>query len=188
MEAPFPLPFLHYYLVLGVLVQELGLHVQHALEVEGADAEDLVELDLGLLRAEDGREAVDGLLWWYVWGCGRVCARLGAMGGLGVLKNRGVGLSDRQTGESTDDSAYIRTRMRFSTVSSSCSLTRSILLRRTRSAKASCSTASFSTPSGLSSSMCCTRCLASTTVRIASRRSLACVVGRVCVVTARGCV
>ena len=69
--------------------------------------------------------------------------------------------------------AVERTRMRASTAASSASSTRSILLRRTRSAKASCSTASFSTPSGLSSSRCCTRCLASTTVRMASRRSLA---------------
>lgn len=49
------------YLVLGVLVEEFRVDVEHALQVEGAEAQHLVEVDLGLLRAVDGREGVDGL-------------------------------------------------------------------------------------------------------------------------------
>lgn len=60
--------------MLGALVEELGVHVQHALEVEGAEAQHLVEVDLGLHRAEDGREGVDGL-----WGCMYVGGRLVAV-------------------------------------------------------------------------------------------------------------
>mmetsp|Transcript_30604 Transcript_30604/g.94635 ORF Transcript_30604/g.94635 Transcript_30604/m.94635 type:complete len:293 (+) Transcript_30604:742-1620(+) len=60
-------------------------------------------------------------------------------------------------------------RMRFSTRSRSCSETRSILLRRIRSANATCSTDSFSAPSGFSSSRCCSMCFASTTVTMPSR-------------------
>mmetsp|Transcript_5328 Transcript_5328/g.23602 ORF Transcript_5328/g.23602 Transcript_5328/m.23602 type:complete len:231 (+) Transcript_5328:199-891(+) len=56
--------------------------------------------------------------------------------------------------------------MRFTSASS----TRSILLRIIRSAKATCSIASFSAPSGFSSSRCCSMCLASTRVTIPSRR------------------
>ena len=55
-----------------------------------------------------------------------------------------------------------------STSPSSSSETRSILLSMMRSAKANCSTASFSTPSGFSSSTCWTMCLASTTVMMPS--------------------
>mmetsp|Transcript_44444 Transcript_44444/g.125683 ORF Transcript_44444/g.125683 Transcript_44444/m.125683 type:complete len:201 (+) Transcript_44444:607-1209(+) len=51
--------------------------------------------------------------------------------------------------------------------------TRSILLSKMRSENASCSIASFSTPSGFSSSKCWMMCLASTTVTIPSRRILA---------------
>mmetsp|Transcript_6804 Transcript_6804/g.12724 ORF Transcript_6804/g.12724 Transcript_6804/m.12724 type:complete len:231 (-) Transcript_6804:310-1002(-) len=54
----------------------------------------------------------------------------------------------------------------------SSSVTRSTLFRRILSAKATCSTASFSTPSGFTSSRCASTCLASTTVMMASR--LAC--------------
>merc|ERR1719399_1026247 len=64
-------------------------------------------------------------------------------------------------------------RSRFSTRFRSSSETRSILFRRRRSAKATCSTASFSTPSPLSSSRCCSTCLASTSVTIPSRRASA---------------
>ena len=56
----------------------------------------------------------------------------------------------------------------LSTVLISSSSTRSILLSMILSAKASCSTASFSTPSGFSSSRCWTTCFASTTVMIPS--------------------
>mmetsp|Transcript_48393 Transcript_48393/g.90670 ORF Transcript_48393/g.90670 Transcript_48393/m.90670 type:complete len:204 (-) Transcript_48393:16-627(-) len=52
--------------------------------------------------------------------------------------------------------------------SSAASLTRSTLFSKIRSANATCSTASFSTPSGFSSSKCCTMCLASTTVQMPS--------------------
>mmetsp|Transcript_59547 Transcript_59547/g.159546 ORF Transcript_59547/g.159546 Transcript_59547/m.159546 type:complete len:232 (-) Transcript_59547:186-881(-) len=52
--------------------------------------------------------------------------------------------------------------------SSAASVTRSVLFSRMRSAKATCSTASFSTPSGFSSSKCCRTCFASTTVMIPS--------------------
>mmetsp|Transcript_6917 Transcript_6917/g.20219 ORF Transcript_6917/g.20219 Transcript_6917/m.20219 type:complete len:223 (-) Transcript_6917:61-729(-) len=59
--------------------------------------------------------------------------------------------------------------MRFSTfLSSSSSSTKSTLFSRTMSANASCSWASFSTPSGFSSSSLRMRCLASTTVTMAS--------------------
>mmetsp|Transcript_14556 Transcript_14556/g.61466 ORF Transcript_14556/g.61466 Transcript_14556/m.61466 type:complete len:235 (-) Transcript_14556:392-1096(-) len=51
----------------------------------------------------------------------------------------------------------------------SSGVTRSTLFRRILSAKATCSTDSFSTPSGLTSSRCDPRCLASATVRMASR-------------------
>mmetsp|Transcript_24464 Transcript_24464/g.81300 ORF Transcript_24464/g.81300 Transcript_24464/m.81300 type:complete len:246 (+) Transcript_24464:427-1164(+) len=60
---------------------------------------------------------------------------------------------------------------RFSTRSRSSSETRSVLLSRIRSAKATCSTASFSAPSGFSSSRCCSMCFASTSVTIASSRA-----------------
>mmetsp|Transcript_22419 Transcript_22419/g.74309 ORF Transcript_22419/g.74309 Transcript_22419/m.74309 type:complete len:322 (+) Transcript_22419:160-1125(+) len=58
-----------------------------------------------------------------------------------------------------------------STAASSPSSRRSHLFRRMRSAKATCSTASFSTPSGFCSSRCCTMCFASTTVTKASSRA-----------------
>mmetsp|Transcript_57622 Transcript_57622/g.137012 ORF Transcript_57622/g.137012 Transcript_57622/m.137012 type:complete len:226 (+) Transcript_57622:504-1181(+) len=54
------------------------------------------------------------------------------------------------------------------------SSTRSHLLRMMRSAKATCSTASFSTPSGFSSSRCWMMCLASTSVRMPSSCSFCC--------------
>mmetsp|Transcript_86847 Transcript_86847/g.137044 ORF Transcript_86847/g.137044 Transcript_86847/m.137044 type:complete len:254 (+) Transcript_86847:350-1111(+) len=66
-------------------------------------------------------------------------------------------------------------RMRFSTSTrSSSDSTRSHLLSKMRSAKAICSTASFSTPSGFSSSRCWTMCFASTRVKIPSRRMCCC--------------
>mmetsp|Transcript_14006 Transcript_14006/g.41741 ORF Transcript_14006/g.41741 Transcript_14006/m.41741 type:complete len:300 (-) Transcript_14006:86-985(-) len=46
--------------------------------------------------------------------------------------------------------------------------TRSILFSKRRSAKATCSSASFSAPSGFSSSRCCSMCLASTSVTMPS--------------------
>mmetsp|Transcript_3754 Transcript_3754/g.11709 ORF Transcript_3754/g.11709 Transcript_3754/m.11709 type:complete len:260 (-) Transcript_3754:14-793(-) len=52
--------------------------------------------------------------------------------------------------------------------SSASSGTRSVLFSSTLSAKAICSTASFSTPSGFSSSRCWTMCFASTTVQMPS--------------------
>mmetsp|Transcript_59455 Transcript_59455/g.98572 ORF Transcript_59455/g.98572 Transcript_59455/m.98572 type:complete len:284 (-) Transcript_59455:25-876(-) len=61
-------------------------------------------------------------------------------------------------------------RKRPSTRSRSVSVTRSTLLTSKRSAKATCSTASFSAPSGFSSSRCCSICLASMSVTIPSRR------------------
>mmetsp|Transcript_43295 Transcript_43295/g.90677 ORF Transcript_43295/g.90677 Transcript_43295/m.90677 type:complete len:239 (-) Transcript_43295:105-821(-) len=67
--------------------------------------------------------------------------------------------------------AALMERMRCSTAWRSASEARSALLRRTRSAKAICSTASFSTPSGLTSSRCWMMCLASTTVMTASIRA-----------------
>mmetsp|Transcript_8396 Transcript_8396/g.19675 ORF Transcript_8396/g.19675 Transcript_8396/m.19675 type:complete len:362 (-) Transcript_8396:3-1088(-) len=67
--------------------------------------------------------------------------------------------------------AWLIMRILRSTSSSAASSTRSHLLSRMRSAKATCSTASFSTPSGFSSSRCAVRCLASTTVRMPSRAS-----------------
>mmetsp|Transcript_67804 Transcript_67804/g.189270 ORF Transcript_67804/g.189270 Transcript_67804/m.189270 type:complete len:239 (+) Transcript_67804:799-1515(+) len=51
--------------------------------------------------------------------------------------------------------------------------TRSVLLSSMRSAKATCSTASFSTPSGFCSSRCCSMCLASTSVTMPSSRAKA---------------
>mmetsp|Transcript_2448 Transcript_2448/g.5613 ORF Transcript_2448/g.5613 Transcript_2448/m.5613 type:complete len:256 (-) Transcript_2448:54-821(-) len=59
-------------------------------------------------------------------------------------------------------------RMAFLIFSSSSLSTRSILLRRTRSAKASCSWASFTTPSGLTSLRRARMNLASTTVMMPS--------------------
>mmetsp|Transcript_4334 Transcript_4334/g.9889 ORF Transcript_4334/g.9889 Transcript_4334/m.9889 type:complete len:218 (+) Transcript_4334:512-1165(+) len=64
--------------------------------------------------------------------------------------------------------------MRLSTSCSSSSDTISHLFSRILSAKATCSTASFSTPSGFSSSRCSMRCLASTTVRMPSSSSFFC--------------
>mmetsp|Transcript_12722 Transcript_12722/g.32507 ORF Transcript_12722/g.32507 Transcript_12722/m.32507 type:complete len:237 (+) Transcript_12722:751-1461(+) len=55
--------------------------------------------------------------------------------------------------------------------SSASSVTRSILLSSSRSANATCSTASFSAPSGFSSSRCCVTCFASTRVTMPSRRA-----------------
>mmetsp|Transcript_24465 Transcript_24465/g.81304 ORF Transcript_24465/g.81304 Transcript_24465/m.81304 type:complete len:246 (+) Transcript_24465:427-1164(+) len=62
-------------------------------------------------------------------------------------------------------------RSRSSMAGSSASETRSVLLSKIRSAKATCSTASFSAPSGFSSSRCCSMCFASTSVTIASSRA-----------------
>mmetsp|Transcript_28792 Transcript_28792/g.75632 ORF Transcript_28792/g.75632 Transcript_28792/m.75632 type:complete len:254 (-) Transcript_28792:48-809(-) len=62
-------------------------------------------------------------------------------------------------------------RSRAVTSARCSSVTRSVLLSRIRSANTTCSTLSFSTPSGLSSSRCWMMCLASTTVRMASRRA-----------------
>mmetsp|Transcript_27539 Transcript_27539/g.68459 ORF Transcript_27539/g.68459 Transcript_27539/m.68459 type:complete len:202 (-) Transcript_27539:17-622(-) len=62
-------------------------------------------------------------------------------------------------------------RRRFSTRSKSSAVTRSTLLRSSRSAKATCSTASFSAPSGFSSSRCCSMCFASIRVTTPSRRA-----------------
>mmetsp|Transcript_24244 Transcript_24244/g.79830 ORF Transcript_24244/g.79830 Transcript_24244/m.79830 type:complete len:220 (-) Transcript_24244:234-893(-) len=60
-------------------------------------------------------------------------------------------------------------RSRFSSrCRSASSGTKSTLLSRRRSAKATCSTASFSAPSGFSSSRCCSTCFASTRVTIPS--------------------
>mmetsp|Transcript_5386 Transcript_5386/g.16066 ORF Transcript_5386/g.16066 Transcript_5386/m.16066 type:complete len:274 (-) Transcript_5386:21-842(-) len=60
-------------------------------------------------------------------------------------------------------------RRRVSTAFKSSSLgTRSHLFRMSLSAKATCSTLSFSAPSGFSSSKCCTMCFASTKVTIPS--------------------
>mmetsp|Transcript_4574 Transcript_4574/g.15773 ORF Transcript_4574/g.15773 Transcript_4574/m.15773 type:complete len:200 (-) Transcript_4574:332-931(-) len=61
-------------------------------------------------------------------------------------------------------------RTRATTAAFSASSTKSILLSRIRSAKATCSTDSFSTPSGFSSFRCSTMCFASTTVRMPSSR------------------
>mmetsp|Transcript_72292 Transcript_72292/g.200381 ORF Transcript_72292/g.200381 Transcript_72292/m.200381 type:complete len:346 (-) Transcript_72292:376-1413(-) len=55
------------------------------------------------------------------------------------------------------------------TSSRAASSTRSLLFSSTRSAKASCSTHSFSTPSGFSSRKCSMTCFASTTVMMPSR-------------------
>mmetsp|Transcript_78410 Transcript_78410/g.208156 ORF Transcript_78410/g.208156 Transcript_78410/m.208156 type:complete len:216 (-) Transcript_78410:26-673(-) len=66
-------------------------------------------------------------------------------------------------------------RIRVSTSTSpASSSTRSHLFSRMRSAKAICSTASFSTPSGFSSSRCWMTCAASTSVRIPSKRMCCC--------------
>mmetsp|Transcript_22019 Transcript_22019/g.49678 ORF Transcript_22019/g.49678 Transcript_22019/m.49678 type:complete len:381 (+) Transcript_22019:595-1737(+) len=82
--------------------------------------------------------------------------------------------------ESTLTSALAQRRMgakllidfsRSSTRTRSASETRSVLLRSIRSAKATCSTASFSAPSGFSSSRCCSMCFASISVTIPSRRA-----------------
>mmetsp|Transcript_719 Transcript_719/g.2178 ORF Transcript_719/g.2178 Transcript_719/m.2178 type:complete len:213 (-) Transcript_719:51-689(-) len=55
-----------------------------------------------------------------------------------------------------------------SSLSSSSASTKSVLFSRMRSAKATCSAHSFSTPSGFSSSKCSITCLASTTVTMPS--------------------
>mmetsp|Transcript_91666 Transcript_91666/g.245890 ORF Transcript_91666/g.245890 Transcript_91666/m.245890 type:complete len:215 (+) Transcript_91666:625-1269(+) len=65
-------------------------------------------------------------------------------------------------------------RILFSTSTSVASSTRSHLFKRIRSANAICSTASFSTPSGFSSSRCWMTCAASTSVRIPSKRMCCC--------------
>mmetsp|Transcript_6323 Transcript_6323/g.14831 ORF Transcript_6323/g.14831 Transcript_6323/m.14831 type:complete len:251 (+) Transcript_6323:376-1128(+) len=59
-------------------------------------------------------------------------------------------------------------RRRASTRVRSSGETRSTLLRSSLSAKHTCSTDSFSTPSGFSSSRCCSMCLASTSVTMPS--------------------
>mmetsp|Transcript_2298 Transcript_2298/g.3616 ORF Transcript_2298/g.3616 Transcript_2298/m.3616 type:complete len:202 (-) Transcript_2298:377-982(-) len=66
--------------------------------------------------------------------------------------------------------SLLMARILFSTRSRSSSVTTSILLRRSLSANAICSTASFSAPSFFSSSRCCSICLASTRVTMPSRR------------------
>ena len=48
-------------LVLAVRVEELGVHLEGALQVEGADVEHAVHGDLGPLATHDGRELVDRL-------------------------------------------------------------------------------------------------------------------------------
>mmetsp|Transcript_56823 Transcript_56823/g.114078 ORF Transcript_56823/g.114078 Transcript_56823/m.114078 type:complete len:267 (-) Transcript_56823:49-849(-) len=53
-------------------------------------------------------------------------------------------------------------------------LTRSVLFSRMRSAKATCSTASLTTPSGFSSFKCSKMCFESTTVRMPSKAMLPC--------------
>mmetsp|Transcript_66250 Transcript_66250/g.132929 ORF Transcript_66250/g.132929 Transcript_66250/m.132929 type:complete len:234 (+) Transcript_66250:540-1241(+) len=60
-------------------------------------------------------------------------------------------------------------RILLSTSPRAASSTRSHLFSRIRSAKATCSMASFSTPSGFSSSRCWMMCCASTTVRMPSK-------------------
>jgi hypothetical protein len=80
------------------LVQELRLHVEHALEVEGPQAQHIVELDLGLLRTEDGREGVDGL------GCGR---GLGRWGG-GIEQSGGYGWMDGWMGERASELCKVK--------------------------------------------------------------------------------
>mmetsp|Transcript_71090 Transcript_71090/g.206149 ORF Transcript_71090/g.206149 Transcript_71090/m.206149 type:complete len:346 (+) Transcript_71090:327-1364(+) len=62
--------------------------------------------------------------------------------------------------------------IRRSTSANSSSVAKSVLFSRILSAKATCSTASFSTPSGFSSSKWLIRCLASTTVRMPSKANL----------------
>mmetsp|Transcript_18355 Transcript_18355/g.31244 ORF Transcript_18355/g.31244 Transcript_18355/m.31244 type:complete len:248 (-) Transcript_18355:101-844(-) len=62
---------------------------------------------------------------------------------------------------------------RPSTRARSSSDTRSVLLRSSRSANATCSTASFSAPSGFSSSRCCSMCLASISVTMPSSTNAA---------------
>mmetsp|Transcript_76310 Transcript_76310/g.170729 ORF Transcript_76310/g.170729 Transcript_76310/m.170729 type:complete len:237 (-) Transcript_76310:8-718(-) len=57
----------------------------------------------------------------------------------------------------------------FSVSSNAVDSTRSVLFSSTRSANATCSTHSFSTPSGFSSCRCSKTCLASTTVMMPSR-------------------
>mmetsp|Transcript_66148 Transcript_66148/g.187863 ORF Transcript_66148/g.187863 Transcript_66148/m.187863 type:complete len:240 (-) Transcript_66148:1398-2117(-) len=68
----------------------------------------------------------------------------------------------------------LMSRMRRSTSARCASSARSHLLSKIRSAKAICSTASFSTPSGFSSSRCSMTCLASTRVRIPSSAMCCC--------------
>mmetsp|Transcript_25251 Transcript_25251/g.58886 ORF Transcript_25251/g.58886 Transcript_25251/m.58886 type:complete len:257 (+) Transcript_25251:596-1366(+) len=63
---------------------------------------------------------------------------------------------------------------RASTRTRSSSVTRSVLFSSIRSANATCSTASFSAPSGFSSSRCCSMCFASTSVTMPSSRANAC--------------
>mmetsp|Transcript_14003 Transcript_14003/g.41731 ORF Transcript_14003/g.41731 Transcript_14003/m.41731 type:complete len:259 (-) Transcript_14003:56-832(-) len=71
--------------------------------------------------------------------------------------------SDRRMGAN-----LLMSRRRPSTRLRSASSTRSVLFSTRRSAKATCSTASFSAPSGFSSSRCCSTCLASTSVTMPS--------------------
>mmetsp|Transcript_25245 Transcript_25245/g.58863 ORF Transcript_25245/g.58863 Transcript_25245/m.58863 type:complete len:249 (+) Transcript_25245:145-891(+) len=101
-----------------------------------------------------------------------------------VLRNSGSISSVRlrskapiRSTESTDTSAFVQRKMgatalmlfrRASTRTRSSSVTRSVLLRSSRSANATCSTASFSTPSALTSSRCCSMCFASTSVTMPS--------------------
>mmetsp|Transcript_14795 Transcript_14795/g.40553 ORF Transcript_14795/g.40553 Transcript_14795/m.40553 type:complete len:240 (+) Transcript_14795:603-1322(+) len=68
----------------------------------------------------------------------------------------------------------LMTRSSPMTSSSSSGETKSVLLSNIRSANATCSTASLTTPSGFSSRRCPKTCFASTTVRIPSRAMLAC--------------
>lgn len=48
------------YLVLLVL-QEIGLHFEHLLEVERAHVENEIQIDFAVLHVVDGRDSVDGL-------------------------------------------------------------------------------------------------------------------------------
>mmetsp|Transcript_23792 Transcript_23792/g.62339 ORF Transcript_23792/g.62339 Transcript_23792/m.62339 type:complete len:322 (-) Transcript_23792:94-1059(-) len=75
---------------------------------------------------------------------------------------------------------------RCSTATNSGSVARSILFSRMRSAKATCSTASFSAPSGFSSSRCWMMCFASTSVMIPSNLANAATFGSTKKVCATG--
>ena len=151
--------------MLAVLLEEVRLEVEDALEVEGLDVEELLGRDLGCAAARGGegserdeeRGGRDGTR-----DAATPREEEGPAGAVGAAADSQC----RQRRMGTVGLSFLTSR---STLANVFSLTRSILLSRTLSAKHTCSTDSFSTPSGFSSARRARISLASTWVMTASR-------------------